>query len=148
MPSVDIGRDTITGWDRKDTIDLSKVAGFATFAAVKAATARVGDATVITLGADDSITVEHIRSREFRAANFDLTDRIPDSLINAPLLRRLEADYRDVLTRSGRPASGLAGSSSAAVAQAEEVSEPRYTVYRRPYGWLTKTNWDPTFSGP
>ena len=42
-------------------------------------------------------------------------------------------------TRSGRPASGLAGSSSAAVAQAEEeVSEPRYTVYRRPYGWLAK----------
>ena len=70
----DTGRDTITGWEGAHTIDLSKVVGFATFAAVKAATTQNGNSTVITLSSDDSITLEHLRPSELHASNFELTD--------------------------------------------------------------------------
>ena len=68
-----LGHDTVTDFeaDGTDVVEVSSIA-FADFAAISAAMQQVGDDTVITLDADNSITLQGTRREDLDASDFDL----------------------------------------------------------------------------
>jgi hypothetical protein len=62
------GKDTVTDFVHGDHIEFDGV--FANFAAVQAAMHQVGADTVISLGTDHAITLQHVNASSLHASDF------------------------------------------------------------------------------